>query len=54
MTEVCPIAGCTAKDTHHHLDECDGRATPCEGGTDEHGQQPICCHLGDLYAPKEW
>jgi hypothetical protein len=54
MIETCPVADCTMPETHHHLDELDGKATPCDGSYDEYDRLSTCCQLGALYGPKEW
>ena len=51
LIDLCPVPECTFPDTHHHLEECEGRATGCDGKTDEYGQTQICCNLGPLYDP---
>jgi hypothetical protein len=51
LNTLCPSPGCTFPDTHHHLEECAGEPTGCDGKTDEYDQTKICCQLGDLYDP---
>lgn len=48
----CNVAGCTAPQTHHHLDEVPEGPVPCTGGTDDYDRYlSTCCELGPLFEP---
>ena len=48
----CAVEGCTCDTAHHHLDEGDGRATPCAGKVNDYDEyERTCCQPGPRYLP---
>ena len=48
----CDVERCAVQQTHHHLDECDGKASVCEGKSDDFDRYlSTCCELGPLLKP---
>ena len=51
LRKECAIEGCPAFSTHHHLGECNGRASFCDGTPDVYDRTRVCCELGPLFDP---
>ncbi len=51
LTANCNVVGCTAQQTHHHLDEVPGPVL-CTGESDDYDRfLSTCCELGPLLKP---